>query len=143
MIGNRLGTGVSPSHRQFVLDLRARWATIVELAGDKFDLQSLSEKDRADIRQLTFPGESLPSILAWSTAMLTWATVSPSDLLCPTLWLIGSENDKALDTLKEYENEIPDSNIRARVIEGLKHGEEFESIDKILPVILPFINQEE
>jgi hypothetical protein len=75
--------------------------------------------------------------------MLTWATVSPSDLLCPTLWLIGSENDKALDTLKEYENEIPDSNIRARVIEGLKHGEEFESIDKILPVILPFINQEE
>jgi pimeloyl-ACP methyl ester carboxylesterase len=143
MIGNRLGTGVSPTHRQFVLDLRARWTTMVEMAGDKFDLQSLSEKDRGDIKQLTFPGESLPSVLAWSTAMLTWATVSPSDLLCPTLWLIGSENDKALDTLREYENEIPDSSIRVRIIEGLNHGEEFESIDKILPTILPFIKQEE
>jgi hypothetical protein len=55
----------------------------------------------------------------------------------------GKENDKALDTLKEYENEIPDSNIQIRIIEGLNHGDAFESIDPVLPIILPFIKQKE
>jgi pimeloyl-ACP methyl ester carboxylesterase len=142
MLGNRLGTGVSPTHRQFVFDLRARWMPIVETAGNAFDPTSLSEQDQQDLGKLVSPGELLPSLLAWSTAMLTWGTVRPSDLLCPTLWLMGSENDKALDTLREYEHEIPDSNIQVRILEMLNHGEEFESIDQVLPIILSFIQQE-
>jgi pimeloyl-ACP methyl ester carboxylesterase len=143
MIGNRLGTGVSPSHRQFVFDLRARWVPIIESAGNVFDPMSLSEQDQQDLGRLISPGELLPSLLAWSTAMLTWGTVRPSDLLCPALWVMGSENDKALDTLRDYENEIPDSNIQVRIVENLNHGEEFESIDQVLPIILSFIKQEQ
>jgi pimeloyl-ACP methyl ester carboxylesterase len=139
MLGNRMGPGVSGEFRQFVFDLRARWAPVVQTAGNKFDPDCLSEKDQEDLYQLSFPGELLPAVLAWSTAMLDWDTVTPADLHCPTLWLIGSENDKAMESLKEYEGQIHGSQIQVRIIEGMNHEQEFENIEQVLPVILDFV----
>jgi pimeloyl-ACP methyl ester carboxylesterase len=139
MLGNRL-SGVSGEHRQFVFDFRARWAPVVEAARDgAFDPKSLSQKDQEDIGQLSFPGELLPSVLAWSIAMLDWGTVTPADLRCPTLWLIGSENEKAMESFKEYEEELPGSNVQVRMFEGMNHEQEFNNIEQVLPVIMDFI----
>lgn len=139
MLGNRL-SGASVAHRQFVFDFRARWEPVVEpTRGRLFDPKSLSQKDQEDISQLSFPGELLPSVLAWSTAMLDWGTVTPANLRCPTLWLIGSENDKALESFKEYEEEIPESNVQVCIIEGLNHEQEFNTIEQVLPLILDFV----
>ena len=139
MLGNRLGPGVSGEFRQFVFDFRARWAPVVQAAGNVFDPDCLSEKDQEDIRQLSSRGELLPAVLAWSTAMLDWGTVTPADLHCPTLWLIGSENDKAMESLKDYEGQIHGSQIQVRIIEGMNHEQEFDNIEQVLPVILDFV----
>lgn len=140
MLGNRLGTGVSGQFRQFVFDFRERWEPAVRSArGGKFDPESLSTKDQEDLRQLSFPGESLPRVLAWSTAMLDWDIVTPADLRCPTLWLIGTENDKALESYREYETEIPHSKVQVHLLEGLNHEQEFENIEQVLPVIHAFL----
>ena len=141
MLGNRL-SGVSDEHRQFVFDFRARWEPVVEAArGGAFDPKFLSQKDQEDIRELSFPGELLPSVLAWSIAMLDWGTVTPNDLRCPTLWLIGSENPGALESLRKYEKEIPNSKVSVRVIKGLTHEQEFNNIEQVLPVILEFVRE--
>lgn len=138
MLGNRMA-GSSDEHRQFVFDFRARWAPVVEAArSGAFDPKSLSQKDQEDIQELSFPGELLPSVLAWSTAMLDWSTVTPADFCCPTLWLIGSENEKALESFKEYEEELPGSNVQVRMFEGMNHAQEFENVEQVLPVILSF-----
>ncbi len=139
MLGNRLGTGVSGEFRQFIFDFRDRWKSVVDNAGDIFDPKLLSAKDQEDIRKLSFPGESLPYVLAWSTAMLDWGTVTPKDIRCPTLWLIGSENPGALESFRKYEAEIPDSTVSVRIIEGLTHEQEFDNIEQVLPVVLDFI----
>ena len=139
MLGNRMA-GASNEHRQFIFDFRARWAPVVEAAsGGAFDPKFLSQKDRDDLQELSFPGELLPSVLAWSTAMLDWGTVAPADIRCPTLWLIGSENDKALESFKEYEQELPGSNVQVRMLEGMNHVQEFENIEQVLPIILDFV----
>ncbi len=139
MLGNRLGTGVSGEFRQFVFDFRARWAPVVGDAGDPFDPMSLSVKDQEDINQLSFPGELLACVLAWSTAMLDWGTVTPSNLRCPTLWLIGSENQNAMESYKQYEMEMPGSKVQVRILDGMTPGQEFNEIDRVLPIILDFI----
>ena len=139
MLGNRMGPGVSGEFRLFIFDFRARWGPVVQAAGNVFDPDRLSEKDQEDIRQLSFPGELLPAVLAWSTAMLDWGTVTPADLHCPTLWLIGSENDKAMESLKDYEGQIHGSQIQVRIIEGMNHEQEFGNIEQVLPVILDFV----
>lgn len=139
MLGNRM-TGASGEHRQFIFDFRTRWAPIVEAArGEAFDPKSLSQKDQEDIQGLSFPGELLPSVLAWSTAMLDWGKVTPAEFRCPTLWLIGSENEKALESFKEYKEELPGSNVQVRMLEGMNHEQEFENMDQVLPVILDFV----
>jgi hypothetical protein len=58
------------------------------------------------------------------------------------LWLIGSENDKAMESLNEYKEQIPASKVQVRIISGLNHVQEFDNIEQILPVILYFIKQE-
>ena len=141
MLGNRLGTGVSGQFRQFVFDFRERWEPTVRSArGGKFDPESLPAKDQEDIRQLSFPAELLPCVLAWSSAMLDWGTVTPKDLRCPTLWVIGTENEMALESYREYETEIPHSKVQVHLLEGLNHEQEFENIEQVLPVILAFLN---
>jgi len=139
MLGNRIGPGVSAEFRLFIHDFRARWSPVVQAAGNVFDPDRLSEKDQDDIRQLSFPGKLLPAVLAWSTAMLDWGTVTPADLHCPTLWLIGSENDTAMQSLKNYREQIHDLQIQVRIIEGLNHEQEFENIEQVLPAILDFV----
>jgi pimeloyl-ACP methyl ester carboxylesterase len=139
MLGNRLGTGVSDEFRQFVFGFRDRWASVLEVAGDKFDPNSLSTRDQEDIQQLSFPGELLPAVLAFSTAMLDWDTVTPADILCPALWLIGSENKNAMDSFMECQEELHASNVQAHIFEGMTHQQEFDNIDQVLPVILGFI----
>lgn len=143
MLGNPLGPGVSDEFRQSIAEFHVRWASVVEVAGDPFDPKSLSAKDQEDIQQLSFPGELLPSVLAWSTAMLDWESVTPSDIRCPTLWLIGSENHQAMETYHRYKEEIPGSKVQVHIMEGMNHEQEFNNIEQILPVILSFIKQEE
>ena len=138
MLGNRMA-GSSGAHRQFIFEFRTRWEPVVKAASGTFDPKSLSPKDQEDIHELSFSGELLPSVLAWSTAMLDWGIVTPADLLCPTLWLIGTENDKALESYREYESEIPGSKVQVHLLEGLNHEQEFTEIDKVLPIILDFI----
>ncbi len=142
MLGNRLGTGASEEFRKYIFDFRERWKPVVEAAGEKFDPSLLSTQDQEDIRQFSFPGEMLPYVLAWSTAMLDWGAVTPKDLRCPTLWIIGTENASALADYKVYEEELPRSKVQVRLFEGMTHEQEFDNIGQVLPVILEFIRDE-
>ena len=139
MIGSRM-SGSSVEYRQFILEFRARWEPVVKAAGGAFDPKSLSQKDQDEMRELSFPGELLTSVLAWSSAMLDWSIVTPADFLCPTLWLIGTENNKALESYREHEEEIPGSKVQVHLLEGLNHEQEFNNIEQVLPVILEFVN---
>jgi pimeloyl-ACP methyl ester carboxylesterase len=139
MIGNRLGPGVSGEFRQFALDFRARWMPVVKGSGKVFDPRSLPAREQEEIAQLSFPGELLPVVLAWSDAMLDWGTILPGDLRCPTLWLIGSENGGSLKSWEECKHLVPGSKLRVHILEGLDHGHEMSEIDQVLPVVKPFL----
>jgi pimeloyl-ACP methyl ester carboxylesterase len=142
MVGSRMA-GSSEEHRQFIFDFRTRWEPVVKAAQGALDPKSLSQKDLADIQELSFPGEFLPSVLAWSTATLDWPLIKPKDFLCFTLWLIGTENDKAMESYKEHEAEIPGSKVQVHLLEGLNHEQEFENIDQVLPIMLEFLREGE
>jgi hypothetical protein len=103
------------------------------------DSTRISAKDQEAIRELSFPDELLPSVLAWSTTMLAWDAITPEDLCCPTLWLIGSENPGAMESFRIHKAEIPNSKVNAHIIQGLNHEQEFKDIEQVLPVILDFV----
>ncbi len=139
MIGNPIGPGVSGEWLRLAVDFHARWAPVVHAQTGAFDPRLLSARDQEDVLRLSFPGELLPVVLAWSNAMLGWPAVAPADFRSPALWVFGSENRVAMDSFKAYEDSLRDSNVCTLIFEGLTHEQEFEETDNVLPAMLAFI----
>lgn len=134
LIGIPFGPGAAGEFRQSIEDFRAHWAPILQAQrAGALDVASLSEDDRHYLEQ-----GNTPMFLAWLSAMLDWRAIEPADLRCPTLWLVGSDNEGAMATIKDYEMALQGSNVQVQVLEGLDHEQEFSEIEKVLPVMLAF-----
>jgi pimeloyl-ACP methyl ester carboxylesterase len=135
LIGTPLGSGVSGQPRQDALDFCAHWSPIIQgKRAGTLDLTELSANDRELLQRL-----NVPAMLGWVRAMLDWPAVVPTDFRCPTLWLIGSEDRHAMDSLTAYEESLKSSRMQVHVVEGLDHEQTFDEIDRVFPVILAFI----
>jgi pimeloyl-ACP methyl ester carboxylesterase len=134
MIGIPFGLGASGDFRQFIINLQSHWSPIVQaLANGTLDNKLLSPKDQDSLQS-----DNIPLGLAWLSAILEWKSIEPKDLLCPTLWLVGSKNETALTSIEEYRTAVNESKVRIQIVEGLNHDQEFTEIDKVFPFIFDF-----
>jgi len=134
LMGTPLGPGVSGERRQQALDFLVHWRPIVQAQqAGALDPSALSESDRDVLSRL-----HVPSMLGWVRAMLDWPAVEPAHLGCPTLWLIGSDDRHAMDSLREYHHTLEGSNVQVHLAEGLDHDQTFDEIDKVFSTMLAF-----
>jgi pimeloyl-ACP methyl ester carboxylesterase len=134
LMSAQLGPGTPGKMRQEVMDFCTHWPPILEAQRDgTLDHALLSQHDKEFMH--TF---NVPVMLAWGRAMLDWPAVEPADFHCPTLWLIGSEDQPVIDNFKEYETSLAESRIQAQILEGLNHEQVFDEIDRVLPILLAF-----
>lgn len=82
--------------------------------------------------------KKMPAPPVWITAMLTYPPVEPADMRCPTLWLVGSNNEIAMDSAKEYRDRLAGTRVTLEVIDGLNHPQELDRIERVLPVEMAF-----
>ena len=137
MLGTPLGLGVSGQPRQVAIDFCAHWIPIIQSVQEgTLDLSSLSQGDQEMLRTL-----HVPAMTGWVRAMLDWPAVAPPDFRCPTLYLVGSQDQPAMQSLLEYEASIPGSLLQVQVVEGLDHAQLFEAVDQILPILLALSEQ--
>jgi pimeloyl-ACP methyl ester carboxylesterase len=135
IIGIPFGLGASGEFRGFIEGFRSHWTPIVQAFNeDKLDKDLLSEED-----QRLLSSGSVPLRLAWLGAILDWRSIEPADLRCPTLWLIGSKNQGAMDSLNTYKALLKSSRVEAQVIDGLNHMDEFSKVDRVMPVMIAFM----
>lgn len=135
MIGIPFGAAAQGGFRQFIEELHTFWPPILRAQADgTLDPSTLSEEDREYLAE-----GNVPITLAWLGAMLDWQPIEPSDLLCPSLWLVGSENEGAMASVKSYSEVLKASTVQVKVMIGLNHAQEFSEIDQVLPVITNYI----
>jgi pimeloyl-ACP methyl ester carboxylesterase len=116
------------------MDFCAHWVPIIQTQRDgSLNLDALSQDDQDFLRNF-----NVPVMLAWGRAMLDWPVIEPADFRCPTLWLVGSEDQNALDSVREYESSLTGSRVQLQLIEGLNHEQVFEEIDRVFPTLLAF-----
>jgi pimeloyl-ACP methyl ester carboxylesterase len=134
LIGTPLGLGVSGERRQEAIDFCAHWPPIVQAQREgTLDLESLSRDDQDFLRHF-----NVPVMLGWVRAMLDWPVIEPAEFLCPTLWLVGSEDQHAIASLKEYEKSLKGTRVQVHIVEGLDHEQVFSEVDRVLPIMLAF-----
>jgi pimeloyl-ACP methyl ester carboxylesterase len=134
MMGIPFGPAAAGAFRDSLCAYRDRWAPFVEaLQAGTLDLATLSKEMQDEWHEL-----KVPVSLAWFSAMLDWGAVEPTDLRCPTLWLVGSENAVAMASIQAYAAALPESLVQVQVVAGLDHMQEFTEIERVLPVMLAF-----
>jgi pimeloyl-ACP methyl ester carboxylesterase len=134
LMSTLLGPGASGELRQEVVDFCAHWPPILEgQRNGSLDLASLSRHDQEFMHAF-----NIPAMLGWGRAMLDWPAVEPAEFLCPALWLVGSEDRRAMDSFKEFEASLAGSLVKAQILEGLSHDQVFDEINRVFPIMLEF-----
>ncbi len=137
MVGIPFGPGASGEFRHMVTGVRDRWGPIFRAQDEgTLDLQALTPPERGYLQSGRARSE-----VGWLTAILTWGDVDPGQLLCPTLWMVGSQNPVARDNVETLAPMLPQTRVRPVVIEGLTHESELTDIDRILPRVQGFLGQ--
>lgn len=134
LMGTTLGLGASGKLRQDIVDFCAHWSPIMKAHHDgTLDHNSLSQDDQDFMHHF-----NVPVILAWGQAMFNWPAIEPADFLCPTLWLVGSEDLQTMASIREYEESLKGSRVQLHIVEGLNHEQVFDEIDKVFATMLAF-----
>jgi dienelactone hydrolase len=82
--------------------------------------------------------KKMPAPPTWITAMLSYAPVEAADMKCPTLWVVGTNNEAAYASAKQYQPKLAGTKVVLEFVEGLNHSQEFVSIDRVFPTELEF-----
>ncbi len=134
IMGIPMGPGVTDKMRQDIEDFCEHWVPILQAQDDgTLRLDSLSDEDREFLQDF-----KVPVIMAWGQAMLDWKAIEPADFLCPALWLIGSEDQPAMESFGKYETSLSGSKVLYHIFEGLNHTQVLEEINKVFPTMLAF-----
>lgn len=132
LMGTPLGSFISNEFRLYMADFCAHWTSILP-ADSVLDTALLSNDDREFMEN-----NNVPAMMAWGQAKLNWPAVEPSDFHCPVLWLVGSEDQVAMTTVREYQQFLPYTQVKLHIIDGFDHGEVFDEIDRVFTTMLAF-----
>lgn len=134
LMGVPMGPGVTNQMREDIRNFCNHWLPILQAQRDgSLVLDSLSENDREFLLQF-----NVPVMMAWGQAMLAWKPIEPNDFLCPTLWLIGSKDQPAMESFRKYKNSLKDTKVQHHIFEDLDHTQVLVEIDSVLPTMLAF-----
>jgi pimeloyl-ACP methyl ester carboxylesterase len=128
VMGIPFGPGAAGQFRESIIKYRDRYLPFVER------MDSLSDADRSKLEE-----HGVPLKLASFGAMLDWPSVDPVDVLCPTLWLVGSKNEVAMASVTEYSTNLERSRVQVHIVDGLDHEQEFTEIDQVFPIVRSFL----
>lgn len=138
LMSTPLGPGVTGPRRQEAIDFCAHWPPILQARQEgRLDLEALSAEDQDFLQRF-----DVAVMLGWVKAMLDWPAVEPADFACPTLWLVGSEDRHAMDSVKAYERALPGSRVQVQIVGGLDHEQLFDEIDRVLATMVAFTRPE-
>lgn len=75
---------------------------------------------------------------AWLAAMLDYPAIEPAEMRSPTLWVVGTANEFAMTSVKEYEPKLAGTRVKLALVDGLTHPLELSSIDRVYPQEVEF-----
>jgi pimeloyl-ACP methyl ester carboxylesterase len=136
MMGGGFGASVHGDLAKRLPAIRRRFRVLAEeLDHSVLDFGSLTPTERTWVERYHLP--SWVHILA---QMSHWPPVSPRDLRCPALLIVGSGNADALAQAEKYRGEMEEAGVRLEILSGASHVEEFTAVGRVLPIIQRFLN---
>jgi pimeloyl-ACP methyl ester carboxylesterase len=135
IVGVGFGAAAPPQFKEYALSLRAKWTPIIQAStAGTLSLDSLAAQDRT-----IWEAGGIPVTIDLLGALVEWPPVEPKELRCPTLWLVGTENDHAMTSVNEYRDRLEGTKVVLQLVPGLTHADELTRVEDVLPAIRRFI----
>lgn len=136
LMGIPMGPGATDAMRKDIEGFCEYWPPILQAQRDgTLDMNAIPEDEREFMQDF-----NIPVMMAWGGAMLDWPAIAPGDFLCPTLWLIGSEDQPAMDSFRQHEHTLKGTQVRHHIFEGFDHHQVLTEIDQVIEIMLEFTN---
>ncbi len=137
LVGATMGPSVRGIVKDAITGMRARWAPILEAqAAGTLDLKTLSPGDREALN-----GGAAVSSLALG-ALVDYPPLEPAEIKAPTLWVIGSADQNAMENVKEYEGKLEGTQVTLKLIGGASYSDSFARLEPAMAEIEPFLTRQ-
>jgi pimeloyl-ACP methyl ester carboxylesterase len=134
LVAANMGAPITGIVKDAILGMRTKWQPMLdEQKAGTLDLKKLSPGDRG-----AWDGGIAISALALG-AMVEYPPLEPSEIIVPTLWLVGSADTNALENVKEYEGKLTGTKVTLKQISGASYSDSFAKSEPVLAEVLPFL----
>lgn len=117
--------------------LGAKWQPIFDAQREgTLDQIRLTDSDRETLQRGT-----LEVMVALQTAMLDYPPLEPTELLPPTLWLVGTADEEALESAKAWEGKLEGTKVTLLQVSGANYSEVFTRVNAMLEHAGKFLQQ--
>jgi len=130
VIGVPFGPAVDKAFNRFIDEFIQKWEPLVQAEGKG----EVTKKDR----QSVIKGR-IPVWLACFRAMRAWPSIEPGDVGCPVMLLVGDQNKNVMSWVETHREALDQANVCVKIVEGLKHPQEFTKIDQVFPIVGSFL----
>ncbi|MBN1966192.1 MAG: alpha/beta fold hydrolase [Anaerolineae bacterium] len=135
LVGAGFGPTMTPGFTRWLDDYLTTWQPFIAAQErGELDLSSLPNKDRK-----VWTNAHVEYWYHCFQAMRDWEAVQPAAMRCPFLALVGTKNRETHASLTADHAAIQAAGGELVVLEGLGHPQEFNQIDSVLPLVLPFL----
>ncbi|MFQ5937477.1 MAG: alpha/beta fold hydrolase, partial [Acidiferrobacterales bacterium] len=100
----------------------------------RLDELPLGPAERSFVEQV-----DLRLALAVYEAMMSWPTVAPGDVRCPTYIYVGSADRLVLEALQRQRAEMEGAGLHFDVLDALGHFQALNEVDHVLPNVSAFL----
>lgn len=132
--GAPMGPPVTGIVKDAIVGMRAKWQPLVEAQkAGTLDLKTLSAGDRTAWEN----GVATTAIALG--ALVDYPPLEPSEIKAPTLWVVGSADAIAMESVKAYEGKLADTKVTLATVDGVSYSDTFAKIEPVLAKVEPFL----
>lgn len=130
MLGAPFGPPVTDEFDQYI-------DTFIAKYGPMAGTPPKGEQSSASIKK------QIPTLITYFKSMRNWPTITPDEIRCPALMILGDKNKPVYRWVIDNQIKLDETQIRAVILKGLTHPQEFDRIDMVFPLVHDFLMEKE
>jgi pimeloyl-ACP methyl ester carboxylesterase len=127
-VGVPFGPALSETLAMAAKGLHAKWQPIFDARKEN----RLGEIRLTDSDKETLQRGTLEVLIASQVAMLDYPPMDPTELTVPTLWLVGTADEEALESARAWEGKLEGSPVTLVQVSGANYSDMFTRVNQML-----------
>lgn len=134
LIGATMGPPVIGVVKDAIVGMRDKWLPLAQAQqAGTLDLKALSD----GMRGAWTSGIAVTALSLG--AMVDYPVLEPSEIIAPTLWLVGASDEDTRKNAASYDGKLQGTKVTFAQLDGMSYSETFSRAEPVLAKVRPFL----